>query len=124
MDAVIEAVDLVAGDRPARPTSIRAQRGEILGLLTPRGPCRTPLLRALGKLEPPRAGAVRHAPRTRVAIAPSEILGEVLASRPEPDLLLVDALGEGDPRSLWSRLAAERARGATVVVATEIEDQA
>jgi hypothetical protein len=123
MGAIVEAVELVAGDPPSAPLSLGVAPGEIVGLLFPPARPRIPILRALAGVDPAVAGEVRlmHDKRIRVATS-GGLLSSVLASR--PDLVLLDAVDESADRAMWERLATERARGTSFVVATASLDQA
>jgi hypothetical protein len=84
-------------------------------------------VRALAGIEPPRAGVVRFPRQTRVAIAnDSEPL--TVAFERGPDLVLVDGLidhlSAHAEREAWVRIASERERGASVLLATTSADVA
>jgi hypothetical protein len=127
MGALVEAVDLVAGDPGSPPLSLGVERGEIVGLLFPPSRPRTPILRALAGLDATVAGEVRFRARRRILLAsPGPPLSTALSS--QPDLVLLDAAdaeaeGRMDPRT-WARLASARAQGTSFVVATASVDVA
>ena len=123
MGAIVEAIDLVAGYPPSTPISLGVSPGEIVGLLFPPAIPRAPILRALAGVDAALAGEVRLLRHGRIRIATSETpLSAVLSSR--PDLVLLDAVEPSADRSMWARLARERARGTSFVVATASVDQA
>jgi hypothetical protein len=121
--AIVEAIDLVAGDPPSVPLSLGVAPGEIVGLLFPPARPRAPVLRALAGLDAAVAGEVRLLRHKRIEIAPSgKPLSTVLSS--QPDLVLLDAAEERADRGMWAQLASGRARGTSFVVATASVDQA
>jgi hypothetical protein len=120
--AIVEAVDLVAGEA-SEPLSLAVGPGEIVGLLFPAARPRMSSLRVLAGLETPSRGEVRIRAPGSVAIAlPGRPLAEALASRPE--LVLLDAANDVVDRNTWALLASERAVGTSFVVATSRIEQA
>lgn len=122
MVAIVEAIDLVTGDPPSAPLSLAVAPDEIVGLLFPPVRPRVPILRALAGLDATVAGEVRFPGRRRILLAtPGPPLSDALSSH--PDLVVLDA-EQGADHSTWVRLATERARGTSFVVATASVDQA
>jgi hypothetical protein len=123
MVAIVEAVNLVAGEPPSAPFSFGVATGEIIGLLFPPGKPRTPILRVLAGLDASVAGEVRLPGRGRIAIATTgQQLADALSM--QPDLVLVDAANDAADHNMWARLAGERTLGTSFVVATSNIDQA
>ncbi len=123
MGAIVEAIDLVVGNAASPPFSLGVGTGEIVGLLFPPAKSHTPILRALAGLDATVAGEVRFPGRGRIVLAtPGSPLSDALSAR--PDLVLLDTLDKGADHSTWVRIATERARGTSFVVATESADQA
>lgn len=127
MRTIVEAVDLVVGEPPSDPVSICLHDREIVAMLFPVGRCRGPLVRALAGVDPPRAGVVHLFDDARVVIA-NEASPLAAAFDLQPDLVLVDGLvdhlGPHAEREAWVRMASERERGASVLLATASADVA
>jgi hypothetical protein len=132
--ALLQVVGLEVGDGGPSPLSFEVRRGEIHSLLFPPEVDRRPLLRVLGGLERPRAGRIdTPSGPVRVAMsAPGSTVADVLrivdAVGSMFDVVLIDdAPGPANDRPIdqsWTRLTGQRARGATIVVATSREEQA
>jgi hypothetical protein len=126
--AILQAVDLQLSGGVSAPVSFEVQRGEIHGLLFPPEVERGPLLRVLAGLDRPRAGHVEMPSGTvRVVVCPpGGTLADTLGS-PFDVALIDDAPAPANDRAVrdsWARIASERERGATIVVATSREEQA
>ncbi len=124
MSAVLEAIDLVAGEPASSPPlSLEVANAEIVGLLFPEARPRAPLLRALAGFDAPRAGHLRIPQRRRVVLASTgETLSAALSS--EPDIVVLDTEERTADRNTWARIASERALGTSFVVGTSSVDQA
>jgi hypothetical protein len=102
--------------------SVGVEPGEIVGLLFPPSRPRVPVLRAMAGLDAPVGGEVPFPVPSRVVLAtPGRGLSEALSSA--PDLVLLEADPEPD-RNTWARLASERERGTSFVIATANVEQA
>jgi hypothetical protein len=125
---LLNVVDLEVSDAPSAPLSFDVVRGEIHGLFCPPQVDRGPLLRVLAGLDRPRAGRV-DMPLGFVRVAMIGIgstVGDAFGSA--PDAVLFDdppaAANDRQDHDHWARLAAERERGTTIIVATSREEQA
>lgn len=125
--SILRVVDLKVNDSRARPLSFDVERGEIHTLLFPPGVERGPVLQAIAGLERPQAG------RVEMPSGPVHVTmvgrGETPSDRPEtPDVVVIDDVEPpANDRAIhdsWARLAAERAHGATIILATALEEQA
>ncbi len=126
--SILRVVDLKVNDSPARPLSFDVERGEIHTLLFPPNVERGPVLQVLSGLAPPQAGKVEMpSGPVRVAMVrrgetPSDV------RNPAPDILVVDdpvpPANDREIHDSWARLATERARGSTIILATSVEEQA
>ncbi len=121
-NALVNVVDVdVGGEQAAAPVSFQLRRREIHGLLFPPHVERGAVLRVVAGLERPRAGRVSM-PDGPVRVTMS--VRQRMASEASDVMLVDEAVDDLQAPGAWARIAAERERGATVVISTSREEQA
>lgn len=122
---VLDVVGLELAAGAPEPLSFDVKRGEIHGLLFPPAAERQPLLSVLAGLQPPRTGKVSM-PSGPMLLRVSNTVDEALSS-PADVVLINEARPPANDdvvRDSWARIAGERERGTTIIVATSCEEQA